>query len=249
MGDAIKRMSNQVFGLGLMAMAALIMLLVTVLLLDPADAVTAAVLVVVLAAAAYVVSRFKSVWAVLIGLLVALGAASTIFFIAFGVFQPFSPLEFVTGLLLLAGFLFALIGGVGALIRRRSEGSPKGGKVRLGALALIGVGAVVSIVGFLFTRTTVDAAAASGAVVVDMTDFVFDPEETTVSAGEQLLLTNSDAFAHDFTLTEYDLYTYFGPGSDALVDISGLPPGTYEYFCSLHTFDGEGMIGTLVVEG
>ncbi len=84
--------------------------------------------------------------------------------------------------------------------------------------------------------------------MVDMKDFEFEPGELSVAAGERLLVTNSDAFAHDFTLEEYDLYTYFGPGSEALVDVSELPSGTYTYFCSLHTFEGEGMIGTLTVQ-
>ncbi len=244
----IERINHQVFGLALMTATALVMVVVTVLLLDPSEVGTAAVLSVVLGATTFLVWRFQRVWAVVVGLLVTLGAFGTIFFIAFGIFQPLSPIEFVSGLLLFLGFVFALVGGIRALFRR-GEDAPGSPRLRLGALALIGLGAVVSTAGFLLTRTSVDTAVASDAVVVDMKDFGFDPEVTTVPAGGKLLLTNSDAFAHDFTLEDYDLYTYFGPGSDALVDISELPPGTYDYTCSLHFFDGEGMSGTLTVEG
>lgn len=114
---------------------------------------------------------------------------------------------------------------------------------------LIGVATVVSIVGFLTTRSTVDAALASEAVAVDMQNFAFGPEHVTIEAGQRLLLTNSDAFAHDLTLETFDLYTPLGPGSDAIVDVRSLAPGSYPFVCSLHAFDGEGTIGTLAVEG
>ncbi len=247
-GAVIGRIGHQVFGLALMTATAVFMALVTLLLLDPADVGTAAGLAVVLGATTFVVWRSQRLWAVVIGLLVTLAAASTIFFIAFGIFQPLSPIEFVSGLLFVLGFLFALVGGITGLFRRGDDALGSA-RLRLGALALVGLGTVVSIAGFFLTRTTVDAAEATDAVVVNMKDFLFDPEATTVSTGGTLLLTNSDAFAHDFTLREYDLYTYFGPGSDALVDVGELPPGTYTYVCSLHFFDGEGMAGTLTVEG
>lgn len=245
----VARLTNQVFGLALMTATALIMLLVTLLILEPADAPTALVLTIVLGSVTYVVRRFDTLWASILGLVVSLAAALTVFYIAFGVFQPFSPIEFVAGLLLVVGFLFALIGGVGAVIRHRRGSVPGGERLRQGALVLLGVATVVSIVGFFATRSTVDEAAAAGASVVDLQGFEFEPEEASVTAGGQILFTNSDAFAHDFTLEEFDLYTYLGPGSEALIDLGGLPSGTYTYFCSLHTFEGEGMIGTLTIQG
>ncbi len=179
----------------------------------------------------------------------ALAAASTVFYLAFGTFQPFSPIEFVAGLLLLIGFLFALVGGFGSLIRHRRGSVPGGERVRLGAMSLIGLAALASIAGFLTTRSTVDAARASDAVVVDMKNFVFEPEEVSIDAGEQLLLTNSDAFAHDFTLEEFRPVHVLWPRERGSRRCQRAFPGTYTYFCSLHTFDGEGMIGTLTVEG
>jgi len=38
-----------------------------------------------------------------------------------------------------------------------------------------------------------------------------------------------------------------GPGSEALVDLTGLSPGTCQYICSFHSDGTEGMMGTLVV--
>ncbi len=243
------RITNQVFGLALLTATGLLMLVVSVFLIDDTDLVTPAVLSIVLGAVTYVVWRFDATWSAGLGLVVALAAASTVFYLAFGIFQPFSPIEFVAGILLMIGFLFALVGGVGSLIRQRRGSAPGGARARSGALMFIGVAAVVSIAGFLTTRSTVDAALASEAVVVDMQNFAFEPEDVTIEAGRRLILTNSDAFAHDFTLDTFDIYTHIGPGSEAIVDVSSLAPGSYPFVCSLHVFDGEGMIGTLTVEG
>jgi hypothetical protein len=51
-----------------------------------------------------------------------------------------------------------------------------------------------------------------------MTKFEFDPNDTTVSQGQKLLVSNSDPFAHDITLEESDIYEHLTPGSEALVD-------------------------------
>jgi hypothetical protein len=121
-------------------------------------------------------------------------------------------------------------------------------------LAGLGIAAAISLVGFGLTRTTVAAVDAAGATELDMVAFEFEPHDSVLLADGRLLIHNSDAFAHDFTLEENDLYTYIGPGGEAVVDLIGLSPGEYEYFCSLHTFeteDGEreGMTGILTIEG
>lgn len=45
-----------------------------------------------------------------------LAAASTVFYLAFGIFQPFSAIESVAGVVLMVGILFAVLGGVGSLV-------------------------------------------------------------------------------------------------------------------------------------
>ncbi len=81
-----------------------------------------------------------------------------------------------------------------------------------------------------------------------MTNFEFEPFSTTASADDGILMVNNDAFAHDFTLDEYDIYVHLGPGSEAIVDLSSVPPGTYDYYCSLHSDGVTGMTGTLKVD-
>lgn len=239
--------SNQLFGMVLLTLTFFVMLSVTVLLLDPADAATAAVLTIVLSGATFVVWRFDALWTIALGLLVSIGATLTVFYLAFGIFQVFSPIEFIAGLLLVVGFFFATIGGVAALVRHRRGSEPGGTRLRQSVLVFLGVSALVSVGGFLATRTTVEPSVAAGAVLVEMQDFMFDPSAVAVPVGERLIIRNTDAFAHDFTLEEYGLYAHVGPGSEAVIDVSNLTPGSYDYVCSLHSFAGEGMTGIVTI--
>ncbi|MEA1903646.1 MAG: cupredoxin domain-containing protein [Actinomycetota bacterium] len=248
--------TTQVFGLALITAALLVVVILTLILFGTEDVAMFEVITVVALAVTFVVWRYDKTWARILGIVATFGAGMSAFFLAFGVFQPFSPLEFIIGLIFLLGFLLALIGGIMALVagRRGTPGPTKREtRLRTGTLGLIGIAAVVSIVGFFFTRTSVSEEEAAGAIALEMSDFEFNPSSSSIQQGDRLLITNSDAFAHDFTLEEYDLYTYFGPGGEAIVDLSDLPPGDYKYFCSLHTFEGEdgqkdGMTGTLTIE-
>lgn len=247
----VEKISSQVFGLGLLALSFAIAVPVGFIFLDAASGLFALLIAVVVGAVAYMIWRSGKLWAKILGLVVAVGTAATgAIYQAFGVFQPFSPIEFVIGLLILLGYLYSVFGGTIAVVRHRSDrpASTLSGRLRQATLALIAVGAVVSIVGFGFTRDTVAEAQASQATLVDMGGFEYLPEDVITAQGQPLLFTNTDAWAHDFTLEQFDLYVFFGPGSEALMDLSALPPGTYGFFCSLHTFDGEGMVGTLTIE-
>lgn len=208
---------------------------------------------VIAAAVTWVVWRFDRTWATVIGIVGTLAATLGLFFLAFGVFQIFSPVEFIVGVMLVLGFFISLVAGIMVLVARfRNRMAPvaAGRRFRRTVIGVVGVLAVVSIGGFVLTRSTVSEAEAQGAVAVDMAKFEFEPGNTTVSQGQNLLVTNSDPFAHDFTLDEFGVYQYFGPGSDGVVDLGSVPPGTYTYVCSLHTDPntGEGMTGQLTIE-
>ena len=256
MGDG-KRAANattQVFGLILISTALLILTIVSFVLLDSDDSEDAMFFGVVTAVAVvltFVVWRFDTLWARILGLVTTLAAVVTMFWLAFGLFQVFSPIEFIVGLIFVLGVLLSLIGGIRALISaRRGDVGPTAGETRLrtGTLGLIGVAAVISIVGLLLTQSSVSEAEAAGTAALEMVNFEFDPAISSVSSGENLLISNSDAFAHDFTLDELDIYVYFGPGSDAVVDLSSAGPGSYDYFCSLHSDGTEGMRGTITID-
>jgi plastocyanin len=243
--------ATQALGMTLIASAMLVVTVLTLVVFEGEDIAPFAIGVVVASAIAWVTWRYDRAWSQVLGIVGALLAGLTAFFLAFGVFQPFSPLEFIVGLVFLLGFFMALVAGIMALIARRSGPTPprpREVRFRQSVLGLIGVAAVVSIVGFLVTRTTVSDEEAGEATAVEMTDFEFDPVSTVASAQDGILMVNNDAFAHDFTLDEFDIYVHLGPGSEAIVDLSSLPPGTYDYYCSLHSDGVDGMIGTIEVD-
>ena len=248
---AASRMTNQVFGLALLTTYGVIFIFGGLLFLTSAEAIGAVVFVGVTGTATFLVWRFDKVWSTVLGLVITVAIFLLSYFTVFGIFQIFSPLEFITSVLFLFGILLALIGGVQTLVRqiRKRERRGIGPRLRTSMLTVIGLASLVSIGGFLFTRETVSASEAEGATVVEMAEFEFVPDVITVAQGETLLLSNDDGFAHDFTLDAADIHEYFGPGSEALVDLSGLAPGEYEFWCQLHTYDGEGMTGTLTIEG
>lgn len=244
--------TTQAFGLALMATAMVVVTILTMVLFDSEGSYWP--LAGIAAAVTFVVWRFDRMWAKILGLLGTLAIGATTFYFAFGLFQPFSPLEFIIGLMVVVGFFTSLVGGIMTLAvgRRRDSGpTPAGRRFRKVVLGVIGVASVVSVVGFLLTRTTVAEAEAQGAATVDMTNFEFHPGATSMASDQGLLLVNKDPFAHDFTLDELDIQVDVRPGSEAIVDLSSLPPGTYHYFCSLHTdpATGEGMTGELTIEG
>lgn len=246
-----RRMPTQAFGIALIAGSFAVFFLGTLLFGSPEDALPAVVLAAVVGLLAWTVWRVDKPWAVIVGLVLTLAAAFAMFFQVFGIFHPFSPVEFIGGLLFLFGVVSALVGGSRGLRKQNRDTGPGRTSLmtRRVVLIVLGVGMVFSIGGFLTTRTSVSAADAAGAVTVDMANFEFDPSAPSIMSGQKLLLTNSDAVVHDFTLDEYDIHVTVGPGSEAIVDLSALPQGRYQFYCSLH-FDGvDGMAGTITVGG
>lgn len=244
---------TQVLGLGLMSLAMVAVVGVSLVLFGMDDDLQMIMVITgLLVGATALAWRFDATWARVLGLLVSFAVASITFFLAFGVFQLFSPLEFVIGLAYSVGFVFAMVGGVRALMARDASGTADR-EARLRSRVLIGIAVLsaVSIVGVFVTRETVSDAEASGAVAMFMRDFEFDPRSVSVPKGGKLLLHNSDAFVHDFTSDALGIAVTIGPGSESLIDLSDVASGTYLFVCTLHTdpSTGSGMNGVLTISG
>jgi plastocyanin len=101
---------------------------------------------------------------------------------------------------------------------------------------------------------TPTAAAAAppapppAAVTVSMKDFEFGPPEIKVKAGTTITWKNDGAKPHSATAVDKSFDTaIFQPGESKSAKFD--TPGTFKYFCQLHgTPDGNGMVGTVVVE-
>ena len=87
-------------------------------------------------------------------------------------------------------------------------------------------------------------------VEVTATSFEFDPDEITVTAGEDVaIVLTSEDLLHDFTIDELDAHV----AADAdETNEGGLPapdePGRYTFYCSVTGHRQHGMEGTLIVE-
>ena len=175
-----------------------------------------------------------------VGALLALLTMGAFFWIAFSLGGPAAFVEFSGAVMFVMGGFVALGYSIGAIVRRNelhteaTRGESRAMRIMLGIVALA---MVVSGVLNFTSRTTVDAAAAAGATEVAMSDFMFAPATVEATAGEaaQLVVSNSDAFNHDFTIEALDIKTgLIGPGSEKLVEVNA-PAGEYFFRCTLHS--------------
>lgn len=86
-------------------------------------------------------------------------------------------------------------------------------------------------------------------IEVDATSFDFDPEEITVTTGEDIaIVLSSDDLLHDFTIDEIDVHVAADRGETAEGGLRAEEAGEYTYYCTVAGHREAGMEGTLVVE-
>jgi len=92
------------------------------------------------------------------------------------------------------------------------------------------------------------AAPAPAEVAVALKDFEFGPPQITIKAGTTIVWKNEGAQPHSATAVDKSFDTaIFQPGESKTTKFDA--PGTFKYFCQLHgTPDGNGMVGTVIVE-
>jgi plastocyanin len=86
-------------------------------------------------------------------------------------------------------------------------------------------------------------------VDVEATSFEFDPDEITVTAGEDITIAlTAQDILHDFTIDELDAHVSADKGETAEGGLRAEEPGRYTYYCSVAGHREAGMEGTLIVE-
>ena len=86
-------------------------------------------------------------------------------------------------------------------------------------------------------------------IEVDASSFEFDPDEITVTAGEDVaIVLTSDDLLHDFTIDEIDVHVAADRGKTAEGGLRADEPGEFTYYCTVAGHREAGMEGTLVVE-
>jgi|GEM_PF-1111951 len=127
-------------------------------------------------------------------------------------------------------------------------------------LAICSIAALAAVVGlFLPARQSSTAAPAPAATTVEantadptavaetqtvrIEDFAFGGT-TTVSAGEQITVSNIDGAPHTMTGNDGSFDTGVLDGGSSATLTMPNAPGTYQYFCSLHP----SMVSTITVQ-
>ena len=87
-------------------------------------------------------------------------------------------------------------------------------------------------------------------VTVEAGDVFFEPKELSIASDEptRLVLESSGQVAHNLIVDELGLQLHVGPGDSSEITVSDLPPGTYQFYCSIYGHLRAGMYGTLTVE-
>jgi plastocyanin len=87
-------------------------------------------------------------------------------------------------------------------------------------------------------------------LTVEAGDLWFAPSELTIpsDASATLVLVGAGQVAHNLIVDELGLQLYVGPGVSSEVTLSDLPPGTYQFYCSVFGHRRAGMYGTLTIE-
>lgn len=204
---------------------------------------------------AALVWRF-GLWAKVLGAVLSIAVAFMLFWMAFGLAYPASFADFVPGALLPLGAVLGLGGSIAAIVQHRrghlGTSATRGERrVLLGALGIAGLVVVASAVASMLGGTT--AGATEGAIPVTMSDFTFAEETYEVAAGEPttMLVQNSDAFVHTFTIPALGIDETVLPGDEVAVTLDA-PAGTYTLYCTPHSNTAEedpaeaGMAATVI---
>lgn len=97
------------------------------------------------------------------------------------------------------------------------------------------------------------AAPVAGAptVVIEATEFAFEPNRVVTGAGEvvNITLVNRGSVLHDLTIPALGVHLVAGPGETAATGLSGPTRGEYPILCTVPGHAEAGMAGMLVVEG
>lgn len=87
-------------------------------------------------------------------------------------------------------------------------------------------------------------------VTVEMVDIAFNPTEFTIPANTDVTVTlpNTGVLPHNFNIDAVNVHSGDVPGGDTATVTLNLPPGPYEFYCSVPGHAASGMVGTVTVQ-
>lgn len=87
---------------------------------------------------------------------------------------------------------------------------------------------------------------SEGSLTLTAVNFAFEPASLRASAGGSVEFVNQDDVAHNFTAENAGLSEDVDAGDSLSIDLGGVEPGTYDFFCKYHP---DQMTGTLELSG
>lgn len=122
--------------------------------------------------------------------------------------------------------------------------------------SIVGLTAVMAVLALAIAIVALALAGAAGGgagstestTEVTLTEWAIEPSALAAAAGGRLLVENHGTVSHNLTIRDTELATPdIEPGGDATLDLSSLPPGSYEVLCSIPGHADQGMTGSLVI--
>jgi cytochrome c oxidase subunit 2 len=96
---------------------------------------------------------------------------------------------------------------------------------------------------------TSPVAVGARRIEVTARSYEFDPDEITVTAGEDVaIVLTSEDLLHDFTIDELDAHVATDADETNEGGLRADEPGRYTYYCTVTGHRDAGMEGTLIVE-
>lgn len=177
-------------------------------------------------------------------------------YIAYDLTRPAITETFLRSMLVLAGGLAIIFGGVTAFfdVRRGRPTLTRSGRIGWVCMAVVG-----AIVGAAITSLLAGTASAGGAGVaeeptlsgvisVEKTAFVESSLEMSNDEVLGLFVVNKDPFPHSFDIDSLDIHVQLPPNSTTAVAIKPSASGSLEFFCGVPGHREAGMVGTIAVD-
>lgn len=178
-------------------------------------------------------------------------------YLAYDIVRPTITETFVRSLLVLAGGLAIILGGVTAFfeVRRGRPAWTRTGRAGWVSLAVTGALVGAAITSLLAGSVSAGGAAGvaeeptvSGVLTVEKNAFV----ETSLHMNDGevlgLFIVNKDLFPHSFDIDSLDIHVQLPPNSTTAVAVRPTGPGEIEFYCGVPGHVAAGMVGTLHVE-
>jgi uncharacterized cupredoxin-like copper-binding protein len=177
--------------------------------------------------------------------------------IPYDISHPASTSPFLVTIVVLAGTLATVAGGIAAFVEVRRGGATMARSGRAGLLIVAGISVVVGAAATsLLAGSTATASRAglaetptvTGTITAENIMFTESRLEMRSDDVLGLFVINRDGIPHAFEVDSLGIHVDLPPNSTTAVAIEPTGPGDLEFYCGVGGHRGSGMVGTIAVE-